>query len=138
MIAGELGLTIDQALAFEKRHGDRYQVIYKPGLIYEHIDLNLDNPILADLRVRKALIMGLDREALSEQLFAGRQAVADTSVNPLATTKYKDIQGNGSALRVIATDASFDAIVPPGSTVEVTVVNPTAGSESAPIEFTRP
>jgi ribonuclease D len=49
----ELGLTIDQALAFEKRHGERYQVVYKPGLVYEHIDLNLDNPILADRRVLK-------------------------------------------------------------------------------------
>src|SRR3546814_9377895 len=46
MIAGELGLTLDQALAFEKRHGDDYQVIYEPSLLYEHIDLMLDNPIL--------------------------------------------------------------------------------------------
>ena len=83
MIAGELGLTIDQALAFEKRHGDQFKIVYEPGLTYEHIDLNLDNPILADVRVRKALIMGLDREALSQQLFEGRQPVAHTSVNPL-------------------------------------------------------
>ena len=83
MIAGELGLTIDQALAFEKRHGAEFQIVYEPGLVYEHIDLNLDNPILADRRVRRALIMGLDREALCRQLFEGRQPVADTSVNPL-------------------------------------------------------
>jgi peptide/nickel transport system substrate-binding protein len=83
MIAGELGVTIDQALAFEKRHGARYHVSYKPGLIYEHLDLNLDNPILADRRVRKALILALDREALSQRLFAGRQPVADSSVSPL-------------------------------------------------------
>ena len=83
MIAGELGITIDQALAFEKRHGRRFDVIYKPGLVYEHIDLNLDNPILADVRVRRALLMALDRKALSDQLFEGRQPPADTSVNPL-------------------------------------------------------
>jgi len=83
MIAGELGLTLDQALAFEKRHGDRYQVSYKPGLIYEHLDLNLDNPILADRRVRQALTLGLDREAISQRLFEGRQPVADASVSPL-------------------------------------------------------
>lgn len=83
MIAGELGLTIDQALAFEKRHGAQFQIVFKPGLVYEHLDLNLDNPILADRRVRQALIMGLDREALSQQLFEGRQPVAHTSVNPL-------------------------------------------------------
>ena len=83
MIAGELGVTIDQALAFEKRHGARYDITYKPGLIYEHLDLNLDNPILADKRVRKALILALDREALSQRLFAGRQPVAHSSVSPL-------------------------------------------------------
>ncbi len=83
MIAGELGLTLDQALAFEKRHGDRFDITFKPGLIYEHLDLNLDNPILADKRVRKALIHALDRAAISQQLFAGRQPMAQSSVSPL-------------------------------------------------------
>jgi peptide/nickel transport system substrate-binding protein len=83
MIAGELGVTIDQALAFEKRHGARYDISYKPGLIYEHLDLNLDNPTLADKRVRQALILALDRAAISERLFAGRQPVAHSSVSPL-------------------------------------------------------
>ncbi|MFQ6016932.1 MAG: peptide ABC transporter substrate-binding protein [Kiloniellaceae bacterium] len=83
LIAGELGVTIDQALAFEKRHGGRFDILYKPGLIYEHLDLNLDNPILADKRVRQALIHALDRETLSRQLFAGRQPVAHASVSPL-------------------------------------------------------
>jgi peptide/nickel transport system substrate-binding protein len=83
MIAGELGLSIDQAIAFEKRHGDRFRVVFKPGLVYEHIDLMLDNPVLADRRVRQALIMGIDRETLTEKLFDGRQPVAHTSINPL-------------------------------------------------------
>ena len=83
MIAGELGLTVDQALAFEKRHGRRFNFVYKPGLIYEHIDLNLDNPILKDKRLRQALIHAIDRQAISMQLFAGRQPVAHTGVNPL-------------------------------------------------------
>lgn len=91
MIEGALGLSLDQATAFEARHGDRFQVFYKPGLIYEHIDLNLDNPILADRRVRLALIQSLDREALSRQLFAGRQPVAHTSINPLDWVHSEDV-----------------------------------------------
>ena len=91
MIAGEAGITIDQALAFEKRHGDRFQITYKPGLIYEHIDVNLDNPILADIRVRRALIQGIDRNAMSEQLFEGRQPVAHGSVHPLDWVYFEDI-----------------------------------------------
>src|SRR3546814_6733185 len=43
-IAGEDGISLDQALSFEKRHGEDYEVIFKPGLFYEHIDLMLDNP----------------------------------------------------------------------------------------------
>ena len=91
MIEGSLGLALDQATAFEARHGERFEVFYKPGLIYEHIDLNLDNPILADRRVREALIRSIDREALSQQLFAGRQAVAHTGVNPLDWVHTDDI-----------------------------------------------
>lgn len=82
-IAGELGLPIDQAIAFEARHGDRFSVEYQPGLIYEHLTPNFDNPILRDRRVRRALLLGIDREAISERLFGGRQPVADTNVNPL-------------------------------------------------------
>jgi len=83
MIAGELGLTVDQAFAFEKRHGDKFNIVYKSGLIYEHIDLNLSNPILNDVRVRRALIHGIDRGSISDKLFAGRQPVAHSNVNPL-------------------------------------------------------
>lgn len=83
MIAGELGVTIDQGLAFAERHGDDYTIIFKPGLVYEHIDLNLDNPMLQDRRVRQALLYALDREALVGQLFEGRQPVANTNISAL-------------------------------------------------------
>ncbi len=82
-VAGELGFSIDQALSFERRHRDRFNVIYKPGLIYEHIDLNLDNPALADRRVRRALLYAIDREKLVAKLFGGKQPVAHSNVNPL-------------------------------------------------------
>ncbi|HYH21046.1 MAG TPA: peptide ABC transporter substrate-binding protein [Azospirillum sp.] len=91
MIPGEAGLPLDQVLAFEKRHGARYTVVYKPGLFYEHIDVNLDNPVLQDVRVRKALLMAIDREAISKQLFAGRQPVAHNQVNPLDRVHSDDI-----------------------------------------------
>ncbi len=92
MISGDLGLTVDQALAFEKRHGKQFNIVYKPGLIYEHIDLNLDNPVLKDIRVRRALIHAIDREALSQQLFEGRQPPAHASVSPLDWVYSDDIR----------------------------------------------
>ena len=90
-VAGELGFSIDQALSFERRHGDDFNILYKPGLIYEHIDLNLDNPILADRRVRRALMYAMDREAMVAQLFGGKQPVANSNVNPLDWVNSDDV-----------------------------------------------
>jgi|AntRauTorcE11897_2_1112592.scaffolds.fasta_scaffold00656_10 peptide/nickel transport system substrate-binding protein len=87
MIAGELGLTLDQALAFEDRlerqRPGQYQILYKSGLVYEHIDINHDNPALQDRKTRQALLYGINRKGISEQLFDGRQPVAHSNINPL-------------------------------------------------------
>ena len=83
MVAGEIGLPLDEALAFAKRHGAEFNIVYKPGLTFEHVDCNLDNPILADIRVRRALLYGLDRVTLVKTVFAGRQEVANSFVEPL-------------------------------------------------------
>jgi len=90
-VAGELGLSLDQALAFEARHGDRFDIVYKAGLVFEHIDLNLDNPALANVEVRRALLHGIDRAAISTQLFAGKQPVAKTNVSPLDWVYTDDV-----------------------------------------------
>jgi peptide/nickel transport system substrate-binding protein len=91
MIAGEVGLPLDEALAFAQRHGGDYNIVYKPGLTFEHVDCNLDNPALADRRVREALLLGLDRETLVKSLFAGKQAVADSFVEPLDAGYTDDV-----------------------------------------------
>ena len=82
-VFGELGLSLDQALTFEKRHKDKYNVIFKPALIYEHIDVMLDNPFLGDRRVRQAILMAIDRKAFSDKLFDGKQPVAEGDISPL-------------------------------------------------------
>jgi peptide/nickel transport system substrate-binding protein len=83
MIAGELGLPVEQAAALERRTGGRFRIEYKPGLIYEHLDLRLDTPPLNDRRVRQALLMAIDRAQIVAKLFEGRLVVAETGVNPL-------------------------------------------------------
>ena len=83
MVAGELGLPVEQAAALQRRVGNRFQFHFHPGLIYEHLDANLDNPILADRGVRQALLHAIDRGRIVAQLFEGRQTVARGSVNPL-------------------------------------------------------
>ena len=81
-----LGLSFDQAVAFEKRVRKQnlpYQVNFRPGLIYEHIDLQLKNSILKDLRVRKALVYGINRDALVNALFEGKQQKAIHNIAPI-------------------------------------------------------
>ncbi|MDM3871043.1 peptide ABC transporter substrate-binding protein [Porticoccus sp. W117] len=78
MIAGQSnGLQIDQGISFEKRHGSDYQVLYTHKALLELIIVQMKkNPVLADKRVRQALLYALDREGINQQLFAGKQPVA--------------------------------------------------------------
>ncbi|MDB5382432.1 MAG: peptide transporter [Rhodospirillales bacterium] len=92
MIAGELGLPLDQVAALERRAGARFRYEYRPGLVYEHLDLNHDNPALADRRVRQALLIALDRAQIVARLFEGRQPVAHTSVNPLDPMSDRNVR----------------------------------------------
>jgi peptide/nickel transport system substrate-binding protein len=96
MVAGEgIGLTIDQVLALQKQHPDSFRYTFKPSLNYEHIDLKAENPLLVEVRVRRALLMAIDRQTMVERLFRGTQPVAATWVNPLSP--YYD--GSVSAVR---------------------------------------
>ncbi len=83
MIAGELGLQIDQALAFEKRHGDDYTILYNTGLVYEHIDLNLERRSCRIGAYARRCSSRIDRQALVDRLFGGKQPVATTPLSPL-------------------------------------------------------
>jgi peptide/nickel transport system substrate-binding protein len=84
----ELGISFDQALAFEKRLKEdpllqkRFKILFADGLVYEHIDLNLRNPVLADANVRKALVYSIDRDKLVNALFQGRQKKAKSNIHP--------------------------------------------------------
>lgn len=85
MVAGEgIGLTIDQVLALQKQHPNSFHYTFKPSLTNEHIDLKKENPLLADVRVRRALLMAMDRQTMVDKLFHGTQPVAATWVNPLS------------------------------------------------------
>lgn len=83
MVPGDgVALTLDQVLALQKQNPAGFTYAYKPNMSYTHIDLQLDNPILADIRVRRALLMGIDRQSLVDKLMGGRVAVANSFVSP--------------------------------------------------------
>lgn len=80
-----LGLSFDEAVAFEKKAKAEklpYLVTFTPSVTYEHIDLNLKQPILKDVKVRKALLLGLNRADLTKALFDGKQEPAVHNISP--------------------------------------------------------
>ena len=109
-VLGELGLSLDQAIAFEKRHGARYNVVYKPALIWEHIDVNLSNPLLADRRVRQAMLLAIDRKAISDKLFEGKQPVAHggiSELDPMFSPAARQYAYDPAAARKLLDEAGF-------------------------------
>lgn len=84
-MVSSLGFSFDQALAFEKKIKEDnlpFTLLTKPGLTYEHIDFNLENPILADKRVRQAMIYAINRDEITKSLFEGKQQVALHDIAP--------------------------------------------------------
>ena len=75
-------LTIDQVLSLQAKYPDRFDYTYSPSLTYAHIDLQKDNPILQDVRVRRALLMGIDRDTINKRLFGGKQTPIASFVSP--------------------------------------------------------
>ncbi len=104
---GTIGISFDQAVQLEQQAAGKYKVFFEPGLIWEHIDFNLDNPLLQDVRVRRAIAQGINREQMVQQLFAGKQPVSHTYLPPrhpgypqgdAGLTKYPYDQARARAL----------------------------------------
>ena len=93
----DLGLSLDQVLAFTKREQKepdlkkKYRVEIRDGMVYEHIDFNLRNPVLADLKVRQALAHAIDLDKLTQALFEGKQKKALHNVHPLDVYYTEDV-----------------------------------------------
>jgi len=86
MLAGAIDVGVvpfDQLPVFERQAAGRFKVTVAPGLIWEHIDFNLDHPLLQDVRVRRAIAHAIDRELIVQQLFAGKQQVSHSYLPPL-------------------------------------------------------
>jgi peptide/nickel transport system substrate-binding protein len=110
MAAENIGLTLDQVLALRRQSPERFTYLFRPSLGYEHINLNLANPILADVRVRRALLLAIDRDAINTKLFERLQPVAATWVNPMEPTYSADVPTYGydpARARTLLADAGW-------------------------------
>ncbi len=73
-----IGLTIDEGIALQAQHPDAFTYIFKPQPNYEHIDLKTENPILQDVRVRRAMLHGIDVASIVKRLFGAHAEQAKT------------------------------------------------------------
>jgi peptide/nickel transport system substrate-binding protein len=67
-----------------------YKMLYMPGYSTEHIDLNTTKFPLDDVRVRQALYYAMDRQALNDSLYFGKQTVADLPIPKGLSWAYTD------------------------------------------------
>ena len=110
MSVSGIGITTDQAVSLETAHPGMFNMIYKPGLSYERITFNQSNKPLADLRIRKALLLGIDRKALVDRLFAGHATLALDWVNevePRFTTDVTTYKFDPAAGRALIKEAGY-------------------------------
>ena len=83
------GINFSQMLTMRKDHAGRFNFPIEPGYNLERLAFQLKNPLLADVRVRKAIAHAIDREAISARLFEKLQPVATSLLVP-TSTNYSD------------------------------------------------
>jgi peptide/nickel transport system substrate-binding protein len=76
----DMGLDFQPALLSPLEHLSGVKTEVLPDSGAEKIDLNLHNRYLADANVRKAILMGIDRQKLVDTLLEGRSVVPADSI----------------------------------------------------------
>lgn len=85
-MVSRIGLDLDQALVLSKKVKEDklpYQVVFQEGVTYYHIDVNLEHPVLKDIKVRKALSYGLNKQEILNSVFEGKAAIAHHFAAPI-------------------------------------------------------
>ncbi len=82
---GELDFTENDLpphlLPFLKRQPN-LRLVTRPSTTFAYIGFNLRDPLLKDVRVRRALALALDRKKLAKALFSGLPTLAETVLAP--------------------------------------------------------
>ena len=107
MAQGDLPLALLPWL----RQRDNLLVQSIPGDVFSYIGFNLQDPALADLRVRQALVHAIDRASVVRYMFHGTAAVADTVLPPwhwAAADGIEPYPHNPQLARELLLEAGFD------------------------------
>ena len=76
------GFTVGQLEDLKKREGENFKYQSVPGLVWAHIDFNLDDPMLAQKPIRQAIMYATNRQGVIDELFYGKYTIAHTFLPP--------------------------------------------------------
>jgi peptide/nickel transport system substrate-binding protein len=83
VMTSNMGLTLDQTLGLSRTQQARFEFDFRPSLgSTEHLAVNVDNPLLADKRARRALSMAIDRETIVKRLFDNKFQATTLFLHP--------------------------------------------------------
>lgn len=118
MRKGELDLVInalplDKVDEFRKPPlSDTYRIVEGPGISYNYLAFNLEDPVLKDVRVRKAVAMAIDVEEIIEHRLAG-QAIRSNGllspINPFYDASVPMVPHDPEEARALLQSAGFGA-----------------------------
>lgn len=87
--SGEIDLTIVEAPQVEALRGSTNLAVREvPQVQYYFFGINHASPVMQDLRVRQAMSLVLDKQAIVDQVLKGYGAVCTGPVNPLLVDYY--------------------------------------------------
>ncbi|MDR3561726.1 MAG: peptide ABC transporter substrate-binding protein [Negativicutes bacterium] len=110
--AGEVDVVSNIAFSlFEQVKGvNGVRALVTPNMIWEHLDFNLDNALFQDMRVRKAIALGIDKQAIVNNVLkgvaspaAGDQSPISWAYNPVTKAQPRDV----NAARELLTQAGW-------------------------------
>ncbi len=82
-VVGSTGLSLDLVLQLEKTQSARFNITFTPAVTtYSKLNVQLDNPLLADKRVRWAISEAIDRQTIIKKLYGGRVEEATSILHP--------------------------------------------------------
>ncbi len=84
--AGEVDIVgnVGSAQLDQVRAVSGVRAVTTPSMIWEHLDFNLDNALFQDARVRRAIALALDRQAIVANVVKGAASVATGDQSPLS------------------------------------------------------
>ncbi len=110
------GLSFDQAYDTLKTslNTKEFAVNLTPSTQLEHLVVNLQNPLLQDVRVRQALLQNINREKFNDLVFQNKRFLADSFMppqHPFASATTTELENAASLLDASGFKKGADGIL---------------------------